>query len=114
MGNSYPWFKLYVEIIYDPKIRRLTSDEKWLWIVLLCLVSQRDDRHIVCVTDNVPYEFFELYDLCSFDHFEHKMDKEEFISKALKKFSLLGMIEFLGNKCISVKNFKKRQDSILS
>ncbi|MBF0626294.1 MAG: hypothetical protein HQL82_16015 [Magnetococcales bacterium] len=36
------WFKLYAEIIHDPKILRLTLAQRWGFIEVLCLAAQRD------------------------------------------------------------------------
>ena len=33
------WFRLYHEIIDDPKIGMMSFEERWLWIEILCLAS---------------------------------------------------------------------------
>lgn len=126
--EKLPWFKLYTDIIHDPKIRRLTPEERWLWIVLLSLAAQSDDRGTVYVTvvteardgsrdgrvtRAIPYENSELADMCGCD-WSGEQDPRKMVEKALEKFTRLGMIEFGIDGEIIIKNFIKRQDSHLS
>ena len=30
-----PWFRFYVEAMRDPKMRRLSPAERWLWVAVL-------------------------------------------------------------------------------
>lgn len=119
MSNRMPWFKLYSEIIYDPKIKRLSVHERWLWIVLLSLASSNDscdDRHTVCVTRAIAYEKRELAELCGFtyvDEINEDINLNELIDTALSKMKKLEMIDLDDRGFIFIKNFKKRQDSYL-
>lgn len=35
-----PWFRFYVEAIYDRKLRRLPPAQRWLWVVILAIARQ--------------------------------------------------------------------------
>lgn len=125
MSYQLPWFKLYSEIIHDTKIKRLTVDEKWLWIVLLSLAASGPQRGVVCVTvvtrgnvtHVIPYENYELVDQCGYafnQSTSDDLDPVEMVKNALKKFEDLGMILIGSDGEIIIKNFEKRQDSYLS
>ena len=115
-----PWMKLYSDIIYDHKIRRLTVEERWFWIVLLCLASESDARHAhpgrVCVTESIPFDNDDFVTLCGYstlDQCSDGTDPKEMITSALEKFEKLQMIE-RQDGIVIIKNFEKRQDSYLS
>jgi hypothetical protein len=35
-----PWFRLYVEMVRDAKLRRLTPAQRWLWVVVLAAARE--------------------------------------------------------------------------
>lgn len=112
-----PWFKLYCEIIHDPKIRRLSPDERWLWIVLLSLAASNEKRGVISVTRTSSYSCDELSELCGYtfrDMVNGEIDPREMVKNALDTFEKLEMIERDSNGVIFIKNFEKRQDSYLS
>lgn len=112
-----PWFKVYHEIIHDPKIRRLTTDERWLWIVLLSLGAASDERGVIAVTEGCGYTCDELAGMCICTRDLRKNEHERLssmVNSALKRFTLLNMIDVDQNGVITLKNFEKRQDSHLS
>lgn len=39
-----PWFRFYSEALDDPKVQRLTGDLFKVWVNLLCLASEQDER----------------------------------------------------------------------
>lgn len=41
---SYAWFRLYAEVIDDPKVESLTHSQRWLWITVLCLACRSPVR----------------------------------------------------------------------
>lgn len=41
---SYGWFRMYADIIDDPKVESLTHEQRWLWITVLCLASRSPIR----------------------------------------------------------------------
>lgn len=38
------WFRLYDELLDDPKVQRLTGDDFKAWVNLLCLASRKDGK----------------------------------------------------------------------
>ena len=40
--TNLPWIKLYIEIIDDPKLHRLTDAQKWRFVQLLALAGEND------------------------------------------------------------------------
>lgn len=35
-----PWFRVYVEMIRDKKLRRLTPAQRWLWVVIMACARE--------------------------------------------------------------------------
>lgn len=115
--SKFPWFKLYTEILHDPKMRRLTADEKWFWIVLLCLASESENRGTVSVTQTLPYDVTDFVHVCGYaynDTCGDEIDPRDMITQALQKFTELGMIAIDEIGIITIKNFEKRQDTLLT
>lgn len=50
-----PWFRLYPEILKDPKIRRFTTVQKWLWITAMCEASQSAERGKLFIAEGIEY-----------------------------------------------------------
>jgi hypothetical protein len=58
---SYTWFKLHHDLPDDIKLRRFTPQEKWAWVVLLCLASKGKKRGEVSADDE------DIADYCEFN-----------------------------------------------
>lgn len=41
---SYTWFRMYSDIIDDPKVESLTHAQRWIWVTVLCLASRSPVR----------------------------------------------------------------------
>jgi hypothetical protein len=78
---SMTWFKVHHEIVDDIKIRRFSAQEKWAWIVLLCLASKSSNRGTI-IADNA--------DLADYCEFNSTQDWLYYRDKLIAK----GMIEF--------------------
>jgi|GEM_PF-2969242 len=50
-----PWFRLYPEILKDPKIRRFTTVQKWLWVTAMCEAAQSSERGKLFIADGIEY-----------------------------------------------------------
>jgi len=50
-----PWFRLYPEILKDPKIRRFTTIQKWLWVTAMCEAAQSSERGKLFIADGIEY-----------------------------------------------------------
>lgn len=57
-----PWFRFYVEAMRDPKMRRLTPAERWLWVAILAAARESCDPGSLMVADGVPMTTDDLAD----------------------------------------------------
>jgi len=90
------WFKLHHEIADDIKIRRFSPQEKWAWIVLLCLASKSSERGIIFADDD---------DIADYCEFNTKQDWLYYRDKLIAK----GMLEQSVSGNILILNWEKRQ-----
>lgn len=100
MSRTKPWFRLYSEISKDPKMRRLTPEERWLWIALLCAAWKSPVRGHLLISEGIPYEIQDMADEAAVE--------PNIVEKALSKFEALNMMRREGDTWV-VTNFKKRQ-----
>ena len=75
------WFKLHHELPGDYKLRKFSPQQKWAWVVLLCVASSSKERGVVPLQDEEG-----LADYCDF---ESVQDFQFFVDKLRQK----GMIE---------------------
>ena len=78
---SITWFRLYHDMPNDRKLRKFSPQQKWAWVVLLCLASDSKERGFVDTGDEE-----DLADYCGF---ESTQDFQFFLDKLRQK----GMIE---------------------
>ena len=57
---SMTWFKLHHDLPDDIKLRRFAPQEKWAWVVLLCLASKSSTRGIIHADDDDIAEYCEF------------------------------------------------------
>lgn len=93
---SMTWFKLHHEIVDDIKIRRFSSQEKWAWIVLLCLASKSTDRGTISADND---------DLADYCEFNSTQDWLYYRDKLIGK----GMLEFNGSGELLISHWNDRQ-----
>ena len=93
---SMTWFKLHHEIVDDIKIRRFSSQEKWAWIVLLCLASKSSDRGTISADND---------DLADYCEFNSTQDWLYYRDKLIGK----GMLEFNGCGELLISHWNDRQ-----
>lgn len=93
---NYTWFKLHHEMPDDIKLRRFTPQEKWAWVVLLCLASKSSTRGVIDAEDE---------DIAEYCEFNCTQDWQYFRDKLIKK----GMIDFTGDGHLKVENWESRQ-----
>lgn len=96
----YTWFRMYSEVIHDPKIRKLSPAQRWVWVGLLCLASESDTRGVLEIAPGVPYEPEDLASLLGVS--------AEDASACLQLLERMGMIRWDDTKLIIV-NWDKRQ-----
>lgn len=57
-----PWFRLYVELIWDRKIRRLPEKTRWLFVVMLACARQSNLPGFLMLDDRSPMDWDDLCD----------------------------------------------------
>jgi hypothetical protein len=82
---SRPWFRLYVEIVSDPKVRRLSPDHRWLWVALLAAARMSPLPGALLVAEHEPYDERDLADFAGLP--------QRVVSAGLGLFERLGLIE---------------------
>lgn len=55
-----PWFRFYTEALTDPKVRRLTPEERWLWVAILGAARQSPRPGWLMLTATIPLDFDDL------------------------------------------------------
>ena len=97
---SYPWFRAYSEMLHDPKLRRMSPSQRWVWIGLLCLASDAPERGVLELAPGVAYEIEDLAGTIGAE--------EEDVKRCLDIADSLGMMRTEGSALILV-NWEKRQ-----
>lgn len=57
-----PWFRFYVEAIWDRKLRRLPPGQRWLWVVVLAIARQSVVPGVLLVSEDQAVEVEDLVD----------------------------------------------------
>lgn len=108
--EGYPWIKLYRDIGDDSKMKRLTSDEFMLWIIMMTKV---DSDGFLFLTEGVPYNSEDLSLSCN--NFRKSIDDGvSIVETALKKFTSMKMISIKEDGLVCLLNFKARQEKNLT
>ncbi len=106
MANQ--WFKFYgAEYLSDPKMDRLTVQERSCWLTLLCMASQTDGVIKFLSVEGLLAKsgvYFNPYDSSEWDKSKN----------VLVNFEKYEMIEVSKNGEIKIKNWEKRQEHNLT
>ncbi len=57
-----PWFRAYVEMFHDPKIRRLAPAQKWLWVAVMGAARESCEPGRLVIAAGVPMTESDLAD----------------------------------------------------
>jgi hypothetical protein len=57
-----PWFRLYVEVVHDKKLRRQKPETRWLFIACLAAARESSTPGRLMVSDSVPMDWDDLAD----------------------------------------------------
>jgi hypothetical protein len=57
-----PWFRFYVEAMRDPKMRRLTPAQRWLWVAILSAARESCEPGRLVIAPGVPMTESDLAD----------------------------------------------------
>lgn len=108
MANKLPWFRLYTEILDDKKIKRIcrtTGESKALiigvWVILLSLASDSNERGMLYISDDTPYAFADLADETGL--------AEDVLVTVLNEFSKLGMLNTNEQETLQITKWNDRQ-----
>jgi len=93
-----PWLRLYRELIHDPKLRRLPAEQRYVWIVLLCL---SDDHGAVEVAPGVGYTVDDLANIAGADPAS--------VEAALQWYRRADMVETLTGGGLRIVHWDDRQ-----
>ena len=99
-----PWFRMWDEILTDPKMRNLTDAQWGIWLKLLCLANQQSERGLIVITHakKSPKSCLASLVDTKLIHFE----------VALETFSVQNMVEYDLDKSdgyLRITNWHKRQ-----
>lgn len=81
---SRPWFRLYVEAVSDPKLRRVSPAQRWLWISILAAARQSPISGWLMISEDEPMSNADLADLAGVPMRE--------VAKTLPVFEKAGML----------------------
>lgn len=91
------WFRLYSSIKSEPKFRRLTNEQKWWTVCLLCCASESADRGVIRLSRTV---------LCD----ELGCESAE-LQTLLTALAERGIISIGTDNAVTVLNWQKHQQS---
>ena len=87
------WIKLYVEILDDPKIGKLTPWLKWRFMELLLVAAESDGSGLLAPVVDIAWRL--------------RVTEDDLI-KSLRTLSEIGVVRLIGDRWM-VTNFEKRQ-----
>lgn len=106
MANQ--WFKFYgAEYLSDPKMDRLSVQERSCWITLLCMASQNDGKIKFLSVESLLTKSgveFDVYDSSEWDNAQN----------VLQNFEKYEMIKIDSKGIIEIINWEKRQEHNLT
>jgi len=97
---SRPWFRVYVEMFPDRKIRRLSPAQRWLWMAILGAARESPKPGYLMVTKTLPMSNNELAMYADV--------RARDVAVALGLMQELGLVKIVDN-CIQVNNWAGRQ-----
>lgn len=86
---SRPWFRFYVEAFGDLKLRRLTPEQRWVWVAVLGAARQSCEPGRLLIAPGVPMSDL---DLSAFSNVTPSK-----VVKALRAMESLGMVSLDGD-----------------
>ena len=106
-ANSMPWFRVYSELLDDKKIKRVmrsTGECKALivgvWICLLSLANDSDERGHLSISQNIPYTINDLVDETGLT--------ADILQNIIDEFIALDMLEIC-DETLVISNWNDRQ-----
>ncbi len=89
------WFRMYHDVINDPKVHRLTIARRWRWVEVLCIASKAKERGRLPSLENIAF------------HMRIKTSEAESIISDLIRYGLVD--ELPDGKGLRVHNWDEYQ-----
>lgn len=83
-----PWFRFYVEAIWDRKLRRLPPGQRWLWVVVLACARQSVVPGVLLISEDQPVEPEDLVDAAALRAAEVEAGLAAFVDAAMLHFDI--------------------------
>ena len=99
--QSHPWFRCYVEMIGDRKVRRLSMTARWVWLAVLAAAGDSPQRGQLLIAEGVPMTPAELAEFAGV--------KTRDVDDALERMRSMRMVTVDDAGLIEVTNWHKRQ-----
>lgn len=99
--RKQPWFRFYVEAIWDLKIRSLSPAHRWLWVAVLAMARSSPQPGILLLTERVPVKVSDLADAA--------LLKSSEVTKGLVALEDLGLIAKDASGAWAVVRWAERQ-----
>lgn len=96
-----PWFRFYTEALTDPKLRRLTPAQRWLWVAVLGAARQSPTPGVLMLTESEPLTCGDLADLAGMP--------EKATREGLGRLEELGLVAVDDDGAWSVPKWNDRQ-----
>lgn len=96
-----PWFRFYVEAIWDRKLRRLPPAQRWVWVAVLALARHSPKPGVLLLTDESPVSHDDIADAAAV--------QPRLARAAVKAFLDAGMLDRDESGCMAVTKWDERQ-----
>src|SRR5436309_1613223 len=96
-----PWFRFYVEAMRDPKMRRLTPSQRWLWVAVLSAARESCHPGYLMVAEDEPYSCRDLADYAGMKFRE--------VTEGVDQMVKLGMVAVAMKEVMFVPHWDDRQ-----
>lgn len=101
-----PWFRFYTEALTDPKLRRLTPEQRWVWVAVLGAARQSPEPGRLMLSADLPMESVDLAELAGVP--------AKKVSAALTAMERLRLVERDGEVWVVPKFGARQYESDLS
>lgn len=81
-----PWFRMYVEVIWDRKIRKLSLPARWLWVVVLACARDSNIPGVLMLSEGEPMGHDDLADASAMTIKDVEKGVDELLQRGLIEF----------------------------
>lgn len=103
LGNGTPWFRLWDEMVDDPKLLRHSTNVRWVWLCIMTLANRSPLRGRLYISENEPCSIEDIVRI--------SRESAEVVSEAVrvfesKRYAMLGKDR---KGAWVVRNWERRQ-----